>query len=52
MSHSWLQKKRKGELIELAQKAGMPKYVLTERVYEFQLTSALQCGWILERRFG
>ncbi|KAL5117825.1 hypothetical protein ACEQ8H_004299 [Pleosporales sp. CAS-2024a] len=24
MSHSWLQKKRKGELIELAQKAGLP----------------------------
>jgi hypothetical protein len=27
MSHSWLQKKRKGELIELAQTAKLPEYV-------------------------
>jgi hypothetical protein len=30
MSHSWLQRKRKGELIELAQKAGLPEYVPDE----------------------
>jgi hypothetical protein len=28
MSHSWLQRKRKGELIELAQKAGLSEYVV------------------------
>jgi hypothetical protein len=27
MSHYWLQRKRKGELIDLAQKAGLPEYV-------------------------
>jgi hypothetical protein len=27
MSHSWLTRKRKGELIELAGKAGLPEYV-------------------------
>lgn len=26
MSHSWLQRKRKGELIDLAQKARLPEY--------------------------
>jgi hypothetical protein len=30
MSHSWLQRKRKGELIDLAQKAGLPKYATPE----------------------
>jgi hypothetical protein len=34
MSHSWLQRKRKGELIELAQKAGLPKYVPGVRLHE------------------
>lgn len=28
MSRSWLQRKRKGELIELAQLARIPKYAL------------------------
>jgi len=41
MSHSWLTKKRKGELIELAQKAGMPKYVLLYYAPEFLLINAL-----------
>lgn len=44
MSHSWLQRKRKGELIELAQKAGLPEYVPGARNAHFHwLTRALQC---------
>jgi hypothetical protein len=38
MSHSWLQRKRKGELIDLAQKAGLPKYVVWERMQRVWLT--------------
>jgi hypothetical protein len=49
MSHSWLQRKRKGELIDLAQKAGLPKYVVRERMERVWLTR-LQCRWLLERR--
>jgi hypothetical protein len=49
MSHSWLQRKRKGELIDLAQKAGLPKYVVRERMQRVWLTR-LQCRWLLERR--
>jgi hypothetical protein len=30
MSHYWLQRKRKGELIDLAQKAGLPEYVVMD----------------------
>lgn len=33
MSHSWLMKKRKGDLIELAQKAGLPEYVHCEMLH-------------------
>jgi hypothetical protein len=34
MSHSWLQKKRKADLIDLAQKARLPEYAeLGLRVY-------------------
>lgn len=41
MSHSWLQRKRKGELIELAQKAGLPKYVSGVCLLELWLIDVL-----------
>jgi hypothetical protein len=46
MSHYWLQRKRKGELIDLAQKAGLPEYVVMDSCSVFGWPACSADGYL------